>query len=419
MLPFLKKDLLLQLRDRKELMILLVMPLLLIGILTVALGGFGQGGEIALDVSAALVIDDDEAAGLSDFDAALAASDLAAPAKLQLGVAARTIRPVQMLREVLQDPELSGFMTVSEMSSREAVASLARNEVKAVIVAPEGYTRSLLGAMLLGERPGADLHLELSDASPLSASVFEDVVRGFATTLNTRTALGQLGVTQLAETAGGGSIEPVVAGRSVASSVYYMFGMAVMFVLYTVGAVASRAYLEVTNLSFDRIVVSGARPASYLASKATTGALMVVLQMAFLLLAASFLFGATTGQPASFWSGVALVSVTMALAVGALAALVTAVNFRLGSKSVSEAFNSVIAIVMALLGGSFLPLDQSAPALAAIGRWLPNGAAFDAFLDLAAGAPFSVWGANLTRLLIGAAALLIAAVALFPKQRSA
>ena len=59
----------------------------------------------------------------------------------------------------------------------------------------------------------AELRLELSGASPLSASVFEDVVGAFARELNTRTALAQLGVVQVADTGGGGAIEPVATGR--------------------------------------------------------------------------------------------------------------------------------------------------------------------------------------------------------------
>src|SRR5690606_9999694 len=143
---------------------------------------------------AALVIEDDQVAGLQEFDAELAAADLPAAAKLQYGVAARAIRPVGLLRDVLSSPELSEVATVTEMPLAEAEDSLASNDVKAVIVVPDGYTRALLSGMLLEDEPGAELRLELSDASPISASVFQGIVEGFAAELNTRTALGRLGV---------------------------------------------------------------------------------------------------------------------------------------------------------------------------------------------------------------------------------
>ena len=421
MLNFLKKDVLLQLRDYKELLLLLGMPLLLIGILSFALGGFSTSmNDVTLDLSAALVVEDDQAAGLQEFDSAIAAAELPAAVKLQLGVAARAIRPVGLLREVLSSPELSEVATVSEMPMAEARANLASNEVKAVIVVPDGYTRALLGGMLLEEEQGAELRLELSDASPLSASVFEGIVEGFATELNTRTALGRLGVDQnVQNVAATGAVERITGGRAIPSSVYYTFGMATMFMLYVVGSIASRAQLEFEHLAFDRILISDANPMNYLLSKAFTGALAVVLQLAFLVAAASLLFGAAAGQPVSFWLWIAVVVVAAAVAVGALAALMTAINFRLGNKTVSEAFNSVMVFVMALLGGSFLPLEQSAPTLAAVGRWLPNGAAFDAFLNISSGAPLGLWGANFMRLGIFAVVMLVVAVMVFPKQRSA
>lgn len=420
MLNFLKKDLLLQLRDYKELLLLVGMPLLLIAILTFALGGFVGTSDVNLDLSAALVIEDDQAAGLEAFDADLAAAELPAAVKLQIGLAARAIRPVPLLREVLSGPELSEIATVREMSLAQAEAELADNDVKAVILVPEGYTRALLGSMLLEEEAGAELHLELSSAAPISASVFEGIVEGFASELNTRTALGRLGVDQAAQNVSPNvAVERVSGGRSIGSAVYYTFGMAVMFMLYVVGSISTRAHLEQENYAFDRILVSDARPIGYLMSKAFAGALVVVLQFAVLVTFGALLFGVGVGLPASFWLGVTVVVLTMALSVGALAALVTAVNFRLGNKTVSEAFNSIIVFVMALLGGSFLPLDQTAPALAAIGRWLPNGAAFDALLGLAGGAAFEQWGGTLFRLLLVGAALLVAAVAVFPKQRSA
>src|SRR5690606_37244419 len=134
-------------------------------------------------------------------------------------------------------------------------------EVKAVITVPAGYTRALLGALLLGERPGAELDLGLSNASPLSASVFQDVIESFAAEVNTRAALGEMGVSladQAAGSAAGGGVERVAGARSVSSFAYYTFGMAVMFMLYVVGTVASRAHLELSNNTFDRIMITNA-----------------------------------------------------------------------------------------------------------------------------------------------------------------
>jgi ABC-2 type transport system permease protein len=250
--------------------------------------------------------------------------------------------------------------------------------------------------------------------------VVQDIVDGFASELNTRTAMAQLGISQAdqeAGTAAVGGIERVSGGRSLSPFAYYTFGMAVMFMLYVVGNIAGRAHLELSNNTFDRIVITNARPIQYLVSKMGAASAAVFLQFVFLVVAATLLFGIAAGKPLGFWLWVAVVAAGMALAVGALTALVTSLNFRLGNKAVSEAFSSVAVFVMAMLGGSFLPLEQSAPALAAVGRWFPNGAGLDALLNLSIGAPFSAWGVNLMRLVIMAVVLLVAAVLAFPKRR--
>ncbi|HLU82218.1 MAG TPA: ABC transporter permease [Trueperaceae bacterium] len=421
MLNFLKKDLLLQLRDYKELALLIGMPLLLIAILGFALGGFGDVDSVTLDVSGALVVQDDEAAGLREFDLALAAADLPSATKLQLGVAARAIRPVQLLRDVLHSPDMAEFASVTELSLPEALTKLDANEVKAVIVVPAGYTRDLLNSMLLDGRPGAELNLRLSDASPLSASVLEDVVESFAAELNSRTAMNQLGIAQVDQAGGAGAtggIERVARGRSVSPFAYYTFGMAMMFMLYVVGTIASRAHLELSNYTFDRIIITNTRPFTYLLSKLGAAAGVAFLQVGFLIVAATLLFGAAAGQPPSFWLATAGVVACLAVSVGALAALLTSVNFRLGSKAASEGFSNVLVFVMSLLGGAFVPLEQSAPALAALGRWLPTGAGLNSLLNLSIGAPLAIWGPNLLRLAVFTSVILIAAVLLFPKRRT-
>lgn len=420
MLNFLKKDLLLQLRDYKELALLIGMPLLLIAILGFALGGFMTSGSVDLDVSGALVVEDDEAEGLREFDAALAAADLPAAVKLQLGVAARAIRPVSILRGVLFSEDLAEFASVSELPAAQAASLLDANEVKAVITVPAGYTRALLGALLLGERPGAELDLGLSNASPLSASVFQDVIESFAAEVNTRAALGEMGVSladQAAGSAAGGGVERVAGARSVSSFAYYTFGMAVMFMLYVVGTVASRAHLELSNNTFDRIMITNANRFTFLASKLFAASGAAFLQVSFLIVAATLLFGAVSGQPPAFWLKTTLVVAALAVSVGALAALLTSVNFRLGSRAASEGFSNVLVFIMAMLGGTFVPLDQSAPALAEIGRWLPTGAGLNTLLNLTIGSPAAAWVPNLLRLAVFTTVVLVAALLVFPKRR--
>ena len=215
---------------------------------------------------------------------------------------------------------------------------------------------------------------------------------------------------------GAGTVEELTVGARVPSTAFYTFGMATMFALFVAGSISSRAFLERTHHTFDRVLLSGARPLSFLLSKALAGAVIVFVQVAFLFVRLTLLLGALRGQPAPFWLGSAGIAAALALAVGAFSALVTSLNFKANNQAMSTVFNSVGVTLLAVLGGSFFPVEESGSLLSIIGGWTPNGAALNGFLDAAKGFGLAAYGPDIVRILIGAVVLMIAAVALFPRK---
>ncbi len=416
MLRFLAKDLKLQLRDYRELALLLLMPVILIAVLGFALGNFLTESAIELEIKAALVVLDDEATGREEFRELLLGADGMSPAeRIGLLAASATIDPGQRLEDVLFSEELSDFVLVERLDGAVAAGRLEADEVQAVVTVPEGYTRDVLAGMLLGDR-GGELQVTLSEASPLRASIVTDILEGFAREVSYQSALGrqvQGAPPPPAEVDGG--VETFEAARGVSSVAYYTFGMAAMFALFVVGSISGRAFLEKDSLAFDRILVSGASPAAFLLSKTIAGAITVVLQLAFLFLAGGLMLGAFAAEPASFWVPVTITWLLFGLSVGALGGLVSAINFRQNNKSLSDVFSSVMVMVLAVLGGSFYPLEAGS-FIARIGQWTPNGAALNSFLSAAQGAPLSAHLPDFLRLLGGGALLLLIAFGLFRRR---
>lgn len=413
---FLRKDVLIQVRDLKELALILLMPIILIGILGLALGQFITGGPVQLDISVALVQADDPATGRAEFTRRLAQADLPLAQRAALAAASLTVQPDELVEGLLLSPGLAELLSVRELAADAAHALLAKDEVQAVVTVPEGFTASMLTAMLLGEG-SADLRLALSDASPLRAGIVNDILTAFAREVSFQSALSQaLQAPPPAVRESVGTVEEVAVGASVSSVAFYTFGMAVMFALFVAGSVSGRAFLERTHLTFDRVLLSGAAPLSFLLSKALAGAVIVFLQAGFLFAAATLLLGALRGQPVEFWLAAAAIAAALALAVGALGALVTSLNFRANNQSLTNVFNSVIVMLLTVLGGSFFPVEESGSLLSRVGGWTPNGAALNAFLDAAKGLGSQAYAPDIFRILIVAAVLMSAAVALFPRK---
>src|SRR5690625_4880859 len=359
MLTFLKKDLKLILRDPPELLLLLVMPLVLIAILGFALGGLlgagssGSSDAAPVHIEAGMVVEDDTAAGRAAFRQALGASDRQAIERAGLLVGSQSFDPLDILRQFLLDEGLQDLMTVRELAASEAGEQLAAGDLHAVITVPEGFSAALYSRMLLNEGESAALIVELSDDAPLRASIVRELLQGFAAEFSLQTALQQLagerGELPNLQAANvpivTGSIERIGSdAREVSSFAYYAFGMAVMFMLYLVGNSGTRAYLELSNLSFDRIIISNTRPISFLLSKALTAAIVGFAQIMILIVVSNLLFGALRGQPAEFWLQAAVISAALALAVGSLAALVTAIVMRTANNALANAFNSIIVL---------------------------------------------------------------------------
>src|SRR5699024_9276913 len=79
------------------------------------------------------------------------------------------------------------------------------------------------------------------------------------------------------------------------------------------------------------------------------------------------------------------ITAALASAVGGLAVLLSIIGFRIKSESIINIFGSVIVSVLALIGGSILPIGHSSNFFRILGNYAPNGAAMKAFLELLKG----------------------------------
>jgi ABC-2 type transport system permease protein len=423
MAPFLKKDVLLILRDRKELAILVLMPFVLIAILGFALGDMINAQAPTLDMTVALVDEEDEAGGFARFEAEVRSAALPEEAKATLLSAAEQVRPQRLLRNMLESPELSELLTLTEMERGDARLALERDEANALLRIPPDFTYNTLRSMLLEQGDGAVLELEASEASPLRAAVIRDIVEGFARSVNFRTALGQAASAAPSDSPGAdgaraeGGVEPVSRYAPVNSLQYYTIGMAVMFVLYIASSTAGRAFLEKKQYTFDRMLLAGAHPMRFLGGKIASGAMLAFLQLAVLFGLSSLIFRSFAGQPLRFWAGLALISAGIAVCVGGLAALLTAMNYRLRTGTATDLFSGMMVSLLAFLGGSFFPTAQMSDWLNMLGGWTPNGAALSSYLQMLQGAEAGRWMDDVYRLLAMAVVFTAAAVWMFPKRR--
>ncbi|WP_280771999.1 ABC transporter permease [Salipaludibacillus daqingensis] len=422
---FLWKDMIIIVRDRSEMLVLLLMPFILIGILGFALGGILGGDTSTIDIEVALVNEDDREAGVTAFVDLVENFELPVEAKEELISVAKTLNPGLLLEEMLSDQELSEMIHTEEMTEDEAQTSLQSGDIDAILTLPEGFTYKSLEKMVFSEGSGSQLSVMLSDQGSLYAKIFSDMIDGFARNLNLETAIiaaagedtAQLGESELTGSNIGGII--TVSKNAPANSMqYYTIGMAVMFVLYVAGTIASKAFVEKQQQVFNRIILSGMHPSAYLTGKVISATALAFLQLVILFLLSALIFRTFSLGSADFWIGMMIITLVLAFCVGGLASLLTSLSIRYETEGVSSIFTGGIVTLFAFAGGSFFPLTGMPNLIIQLGNWTPNGAAMTAYLRLVQGYEWTDLMSPLFRSVIITFVLLVISIIIFPKRRS-
>lgn len=423
MYAFLKKDILILIRDRTELLVLLAMPFILIAILGFALSGLLSGNSEVLSMEVAIVQEDDEQQGLDRFAEELGNSGMPADAQNGIMASAEESSPSSLLQGILKDESLSSLVTAREMDAAAAKRALEEEEVVAILTIPEDFTFDALQKMILSAGGGSELQLLISDHAATQSEVFHDILEEFVWSLNfesaiARAANGQEAVPQETQPQLGG-VESVSAVEPISSFQYYTIGMAVMFALFVGATISGMAYVEKQQFVFNRILLSNHHPFVYLGSKAISAALVTFLQFCILFFFSSLIFGAFDLTNLSFWPGMLLIAASLAICVGALASFLIALTMRFNNDTITTVFSGGVVTIFAFLGGSFTPTEGLPVIVQQLGSWTPNGAALNAFLLWVQNLEIAMLWEPISRLLLISLVLLILSLLIFPRRGEA
>lgn len=419
MLTYIFKDLKLILKNRTELLLLFAMPLILIGILGFALRGILSGGGEAIDMDVALIDKDDREAGEEQLLEEFAQTGMQRKVMESIQMSMDELSPASMLEQLLASDELSGMITIHhEVDNEVALNGLEEGGYNAVIEIPETFTYDSLSTMFTGEGAGGLLRLTVQDDQSIYGRVMHDVLSRFTKTFNLETAIArEIGEAPTGTMTEVGQIESLTAYDPINSQQYYTAGMAVMFVLYTAATIAGFANIERKSHVLDRILLSGTGAISYLSGKWLSAMLIAFLQLVVLFGISALVFQSFPQSSLSFWSGIFLISLLMAMSVGALSALLSAITIRQKSDAAANIFSGGVVALMALTGGSFFPAEGLPGVITAIGDLTPNGQAMSMYLRWIQGFEFAELLSSVYMLLLITVLLTILAAWLYPKDK--
>jgi ABC-2 type transport system permease protein len=260
------------------------------------------------------------------------------------------------LEAILGSLQDDGIAEISAHAFDDAEAMVEAGELSAAFVIPDGFS-SAVAAGGAGE-----LRIIGNVDAPTATAIATSIAQGFASgigsvQLSVANAIASGGdpssfeaLVQSAATAP----EPIIVGeieaatRELDLSTFFIVGMAVFFVFFTVQFGVTSLLEERTNGTLPRLLAAPINRNSILAGKALVSVALGLVSMLVLVLASTFIMGADWGNPI----GVAILTVAVVLSAVGIMAIVAAF-----SKTAEQAGNlqSIIAVGLGMLGGIFFP----------------------------------------------------------------
>ncbi len=347
------KDLRQRLRDRSAIVVALVAPLVLAVVFGLALGGTGDGS--------------------TRFDVAVVDEDGGSVARAFTGT-------------LLPRVEKAGVIAVRRARSAEEGRRLASGgDVVATYVLPSGLSRAVSTG-----RP-AELAVVGDVDRPIGTLVARSIAESFAGELSS------LRVAVAAAIAAGSDAKPAelaARARAVPQPVrivdvsaerkrlelktFFAAGISVFFLFFTVQFGLSSVLDERRDGTLGRLLAAPIPRASILGGKVLTSLVLGVASMAALAVATSLVLGADWGSPL----GAGLLIVSGVVAATCWMALV--VTFARTPEQAGY-WQSIVALVLGLVGGSFFPVYQAGGAAEALSNLTPHAWFLRGLGDLSAG----------------------------------
>ncbi|MER2171176.1 MAG: ABC transporter permease [Psychrobacillus psychrodurans] len=380
-------------RNKQPLIILLVMPLVLITILSNALGSMMDGGEEVAIQANLLIVDDSswvqEEEAIKLF---LEQEGVTGPPMDALLSQFKNSDPVELLKNtILTSDEMKKYIVTDYKQTVDLKITRQDKNIDGILSIPPNFRLNYIKSVYFNNADFAELSLYLNQDNDIRASIIESVLADWKSGYTQSAALLDAGLSPEKVMSSVNSVEKIEQvlesnERKIPASIYYTVGMLVMFALYIPAFLAGFALQEVQWKVYDRILLAGVSPILYTLSIFFTGTLVAFIQQAIMLLFGMFVLGIE-------WislEGMTVIVISYSVFVGALSALMTTLQFRTKTEGIANVFNGIFITVFSFLGGSFFNIRDISEILGKIGDLTPNGATMSAILSIQKGQDLSV-----------------------------
>lgn len=408
MLNIILKDMKLMLSDKKELAAIILMPIILTTILSFALSGSFQevGSQWTMDIAIVKNYDlEQDQTAFRDFTKSM---EERFGIKIDFGTNADNLfaefNPEKIFFEdFLGNEEMKKFIRYTVATEAEAYELLENKHVSSIVILPNQYVYNAYINTFTTFRNNIDITVVSHPDMNYRRQITEEIISSFnnimsSITLSKNVYLEKASdymplnevIEELEDFVRAIGTEP--AGVNVVltdinqknfinSFTYYSIAMMSMFILFSAGYGGKFILNEKIDNTYYRLMATGVDRRMIITGKFFMMFIMAIIQSIVLIIYSKLAFGIN-------WINIPLLLLTIllsCLAVASIGVLIIALTIRSNSYKTSDAFSNAFVQVLALLGGSYLPLQILPKAVGQIGRLTPNGATLQTYIKILEG----------------------------------
>lgn len=364
------KDLKIRLIDRRGFMMMLIMPLLLTAILGSALSNVFDSGGLPKTVIGYYQGGTDEFADVFQ-------------------------------KDVLQSKEIKDDVKVKVVNSQEELEDMLKEKkIDVGIVIPNKWSEQIQDGKLKEPK------VLIDPSKDIQAKIAESMIRSFSERVQTVAVSTKSVVTELAKSQQGdvaqvakevsGSLQTIatanmdniqkgtIGKKTVAAMQYYAAAMLVMFLLYNITVGAKSVVTEQRTETLARLFSTPTSSFSILFGKFLGTLLFACIQFGVFIVATHFMFHVEWGEDVS---QIAVLGISYAICVSGLSMLIAAF---IREEKTADVMGGIGIQILAILGGSMLPIYVFPDTLQTVANIAPNKWALTSFLNIMSGTSWDV-----------------------------
>ena len=435
-LKLLRKDFKVFFSDPASVSILLIMPIVLSSILSLALGGTFSSGVRTSPVPIAIVKEYDKEVDNKLLKESFDKSNIGNLEQMDQDMFDKFDIEKLFFDGFLDNKDIKSLITYEILDKKTAYEKLDKGKVYSILILPENFSYDLMTNMMTPYRNKVNLEFIEGQGREIRNTMVKSIISQFFDEISSSSVMKNILIEegikrdeldkvievlpQFIEEQGNQNIEKrefidkTVSRKTPITSVqYYTIGMLAMFMLFTAGSHSYELLNEKKQKTYQRQIVAGVKLKKILLSQYISAVLFLILQQSLLFIFSRLVFKSDFGALPNLIT----LMIVSAAAMAGLSLLLTVIAFVSENYAVSSVFQNVLIYVLALLGGSYLPLEVMPKIIQTIGPFILNGGIVKVFIQNAMGVSIGKMMPYLISLIIQGVAFLVAGIIILSKKR--